>query len=446
MTLKNRVEQANGDVVLLEQFYRQAVQDGKENAFKEAISQCLKEHPEDKILTAWACRLDIQPLEIPAIQVDKIASSGNTHQWLVAIVISVILGALFIAFAGDKPAIPIPEAANPLFWIGWSPLTALAILLYLALVDTRKERTRLYTISTLVIILITLFAAWASWGKIDDTANLIAIHLPFIVWATIGGSVAFANPDTFRQYFSFLVKSVETIVAAGIYIIAGVIFYGLTSGIFFVLGISFSEAINRTVLALGIGVIPVLALASVYDPSVSPMNQKRTTGLARILKILTRLLLSPALGVLAIYVFWFIPSYFWRPFEEREVLIIYNATIMAIIALLVIVIPGLEEKFSSKLNSALRYATLSTGLLTFVLNAYALAAIISRTYRGGLTPNRHAVLGWNIVTLVILVVSTIKLWISKSDEWEEVFQRSIGQFIILPIIWSLWIILALPHF
>ncbi|HDP69658.1 MAG TPA: hypothetical protein ENN38_02480 [Actinobacteria bacterium] len=49
MTLKNRVEQANKDAALIEQLYRQAVQDGEENAFKEAIGQCLKEHSENEL-------------------------------------------------------------------------------------------------------------------------------------------------------------------------------------------------------------------------------------------------------------------------------------------------------------------------------------------------------------------------------------------------------------
>ncbi len=446
MTLKNQVEQAKGNAALLEQLYRRAVQDRKENVFREAIDRCLKKHPEDELFSAWAYRLDIHPLEIPAIQTGEIARRGDTWHWLTAIIISIILGTLFIAFAGDQPPIPVPKVANPLFWIGWGPLTASAILLYLALTDTREERKRLYAISTSVIVLVTLFAAWVSWGKTDDIANLIAIHLPFVSWAAIGGSVAFANPGIARQYFSFLVRSVETIVAAGVYLIAGVIFYGLTFGLFSLLGISFSAAFNRTVFALGIGVIPVLALASAYDPSVPPMNQRWTTGLARILKILTRLLLPLALGVLAIYVFWFIPSYFWSPFKEREVLIVYNATLITIIAMLIVAVPGLEEKFSSKLYSALRYAIVSTGLLTFLLNAYALAAIISRTYRGGLTPNRHAVLGWNVVTLAILAVAVIRLWIPKSDKWEEDFQYSIGQFFMLPIIWSLWVTLALSFF
>ena len=50
-------------------------------------------------------------------------------------------------------------------------------------------------------------------------------------------------------------------------------------------------------------------------------------------------------------------------------------------------------------NQVLRYALLSLAALTLVLNLYALAAIAYRTLELGLTPNRHAVLGWNIVTL-----------------------------------------------
>ena len=92
--------------------------------------------------------------------------------------------------------------------------------------------------------------------------------------------------------------------------VTGALFLGLTFGIFAVLGIQLPQDGLRRVAAWGIGAIPILALASVYDPTTAPVAQSWATGLARILRILSRLLLPLALGVLAVYVFWFIPAYF----------------------------------------------------------------------------------------------------------------------------------------
>lgn len=442
MTFKSRVEQARGDVAALEGLYRQAVAAGEEIAFKKAIAQCAAECPEDVLLSAWAYRLDLEPVQITEGTQETVAR--QSQQWWTAVGVSIVLGLLYIVFAGDKPPMPIPSQSNPPFWIGWGPMTALAILFYLAVTDSRKNRIRWYGSSALIIILVALLTAWIGWGRKDAVANLLALHLPFIAWALVGGSVTFGYSYATRQFFGFLLKSMETVLTAGIYLIAGVVFAGLTYGIFAALGIHFSESFLRTVAAWGMGAIPVLALTSVYDASSSPAEQNRMTGLARILRILTRIFLPLALGVLTIYVFWFIPAYFWRPFREREVLIIYNATIIAVIALLACAVPGAEEKRSSKYDLILRYAVLLTGVLTILLNAYALAAIISRTLTGGLTPNRHAVLGWNVVTLLMLGIVAVRVWRSKLDNWADVFRDSMARVMVLAIAWAAWVLFGLP--
>lgn len=127
-------------------------------------------------------------------------------------------------------------------------------------------------------------------------------------------------------------------------------------------------------------------------------------------------------------------------------MIVYNATIIAVIALLVCAVPGSEEKRSSKYDSALRYAVLATGVLTILLNGYALAAIISRMLAAGLTPNRHAVLGWNIVTLAMLAFVVTKFWQGKADKWADVFRESMPRVMALAIVWALWVLFGLPHF
>ncbi len=423
---------------------RQALTAGEESAFKEAIAQCVKEDPEDILSSAWAYRLDIQSAEAEVeVQVSK--QDENRHWWT-AVVGSVTLGILYALFAGDKPPVPVPGEANPLFWIGWAPLTALGVLFYLAIVDRANERIRWYGGAAIVVIFVGVVTAFIAWDRTDHTTILIALHLPFIVWAVVGGSVVLGCADAARQFYAYLVKSVETILTAGVYLVAGIIFGGLTFGIFAVLGIQLSEDHAQTVAAWGIGAIPVLALASVYQPASTPIQQNWETGLARILRILTRLMLPLALGVLAVYVCWFIPVYFERPFEEREVLIVYNATIMAIIALLASTVTESDEQRTPKQDLVLRYAVLAMGVLTILLNVYALAAIVSRTVEFGLTPNRHAVLGWNIVTLLMLAVIVTRLWQAKSEVWIYVFRESMARVMVPAIGWAVWVLWGLPHF
>ncbi|MDZ7319682.1 MAG: DUF4173 domain-containing protein, partial [candidate division KSB1 bacterium] len=151
-----------------------------------------------------------------------------------------------------------------------------------------------------------------------------------------------------------------------------------------------------------------------------------------------------AIAVLAIYVFWFIPAYFWRPFQEREVLIVYNATILAILVLLTIVVSAPMDERSPRQNIILRYGLLALVGLSLLLNIYALAAILSRTFQFGLTPNRYAVLGWNLVTLLMLTVIGIRQWRGRSQQWIFIIRESIARVSVLAILWAVWVLIGLP--
>ena len=446
MLLLHQVEQAKEDAATLEKLYRQAASIGDEVSFREAISQSVRTHPDNLLFQAWACRLDLDPSLALTESEDRAREKRGSRHWWIALMGSAILGAIYVFLVGERIPIPVPGEATDLFWLGYAPVTAVAILIYLALDGRATKRWQWYAGAILAAALLGGAIAWMAWGRRDDVAGLTAIHLPFIAWAAVGLGVSLGYRNSAKQFYGFLVKSAETILTAGIYMTAGMTLIGLSIGIFAALGVAIPDDVMRIVSSAGLGLLPILALASLYDSSRAPTDQSWTSGLARLLKILTRLILAPALLVLAIYVFWFVPMHFWQPFSERDVLIIYNATIMAIIATLACTVPDPSEQISAKASRMLRYAILAAGSLTFLLNIYALAAVASRTIGGGLTPNRHAVLGWNVVTLLMLGFMTVTLWKDKSATWPDAFRQSVARSMLPAIAWTLWVLFGLPRF
>jgi len=372
------------------------------------------------------------------------ALDGLYRHWGAALAISVGCGALLALFVGGKAPVPIPGVSEPLFWIGWGPLAAIGIVAFLAVAAPDSNRIRWHGGAVAVAVIAGLSSALVAWGRTDHVAILIAMHLPFVAWAAVAASVSLGRSDRAGNFYAFIVQSMEVMVTGGIYLGAGGIFGALTVGIFSVLGVEPPESVLRHVAAFGIGVIPVLAVASVYDPTSAPAQQ-RPTGLARILRIMTWLMLPVALGVLALYVFWFIPAYFWRAFEDREVLIVYNATIIAILTLLAAAVSSGGGHRRRQGERVLRYAVLSLGTLTLLLNAYALAAIVSRIVQyGGLTPNRHAVLGWNTVTLLMFAFLLVRSWSVAPDEWLPEIRIALARAMVLAVGWAAWVVLGLP--
>jgi len=225
----------------------------------------------------------------------------------------------------------------------------------------------------------------------------------------------------------------KILVTGGLYFGAWMVFVGLTCGIFAALGFKPSPETIQAAAAWGIGAVPLLALASASDPARPPTSQRWDTGLARLLRILTWIFL--ALAVLAVYVCWFVPAYFWWPFEEQEVLIVYNATVMAIIALMTAALADPGEQRSPTQDTALRWQFLALGCLSSLINLCALAAIVSRTLDYGLTPNRHEVLRWNLVTLVNLGLALVCQWRARRGDWATA---------LLAALWALWVLMGLP--
>lgn len=436
MTLKDDIDALRRDPADLERLYRSMQAEGNETAFRDALQQVINEHPGDVLLEAWIHRLDL-PLA-------RKEDGGHERHWWTIIGVSVLLGIGSALLARGKPPVPVPGEGDVLFWVGWGPLVAVGLLAYLAWTERAKERLTKYAVAAAAVILVSLYIGFTIGARTDDTARLGAIHLPFISWAVVGAALCTGYPNPARQSFAYLVKSVEVVLTGGIFFGTGLIFVGLTYGIFAVLGIELPEKDLQVVAAWGVGAIPLLALGSVYDVTSSPSAQDWQAGLTRTLRILARLLLPLALGVLLVYVLWFIPVYFRKPFEEREVLIVYNATILAIMVLLTVVVSGPDDARSAERRSPFRYAVLGLGMLTLILNVYALAAVASRTLESGLTPNRFAVIGWNFTTLLIIALVGIRLWKARWKPWMPVFRESIGLLAPLAAVWTVVLLFALP--
>ena len=442
MTPKDRIESLRSDPRGLERLHRESLEAGDEAAFTEAIRMCAEEHPEDALLSAWTYRLDLRS---PYSTSETGPVGDETHQlrrlWI-AVAVSIPMGVLFALIAGGMPPVPIPGESARWFWIGWGPLTALGILLYLAL--NQRSRAFNFGAAAAVALLLAAFAGLVTGSRTDDVAFLTTLHLPFCAWSAVGIALCLGHPDPARQGYAYLVKSAETLLTGLIYLAAGGVFIALTFGIFAVLGIELPERGVLTAAAWIIGAVPVLGLASVYDASTSPASQDWTPGLTRTLRLLTRLLLPLALVVLVVYVLWFIPAYFMRAFEEREVLFVYNATILAILVLLTIVVSGPGDERGTRQDRLLRYGVLLLGGLTLILNVYALAAIVARTLEGGMTPNRVAVLGWNGTTLLMMTIVGFQIWRRRAEPWREVFRTWTSRAALLAAAWSLWVVIVLP--
>ncbi|MFO7172643.1 MAG: hypothetical protein DIU70_006720 [Bacillota bacterium] len=438
------VRGAAQDAAELEQIYRQAVATGEERAFREAVATVLQSGQRTPVLLAWGYRLDLLPLPASGEMAPGRSAGGPSdpsRSWGPALAVSLGLGLLWTLLAGDQPPVPFPDAARPLFWLGWAPATGFAILAYLALAGNPGVRERRWLLAAGTLVALAALAGGLARARTDDVAFLTAAHLPLAVVLALGVAVTGPADRPGAQWFPLLLKYAEVLLTAGVFAMASGFLGALTMGIFAVLGIQIPDATVERAAAFVLGTLPVLAVASVYNPRAVPTGQDLTQGPLRLLRLFARLALPAVAGVLVLYLFWFLPHHFWRGFQDRSLLLVYNLTVVTLLGLMALAVPTRDEAGTSPW---LRRVLILTAFLTFLLNAYALAANLSRVWHFGLTPNRHAVAGWNGVTLALLAAILLGQVRATDRDWTERFAAALVRFLPLLAGWVGWVLVASP--
>jgi hypothetical protein len=129
------------------------------------------------------------------------------------------------------------------------------------------------------------------------------------------------------------------------------------------------------------------------------------------------------------------------PFSDREFLIIFNALLLVVWAITVFSVTGRGEEVSRLLD----LTNLSLVFVTLVIDAIALSAIAYRIIEFGITPNRMAVSGANLLIFVHLVwifYEYVKELRGRSSL--EVIKQTIARFLPVYTAWSLFVVVLLP--
>jgi hypothetical protein len=276
----------------------------------------------------------------------------------------------------------------------------------------------------------------------EQYLTLMTMHLPLLAWAGVGAFLIAEHRDPANR-FTFLIKSLEVFIMGGLFVIAGGLFTAITIGLFAALDVEFPDVVQRLFFAGGGGLIPVVATAVIYNPTVPPTEQAFDEGLSKLVGLLMRILLPLTLLVLLVYLA-FIPFNFREPFENREVLIIYNGMLFAVVALLVGATPVSLGDISPRLARWLRLGIGAVAALALIVSLYALAAILYRTAIDRLTPNRLTIIGWNVINIGLLFLLLLYQARVKAGQWLQALFRAYSAGTVAYVVWTLAMILALP--
>lgn len=266
----------------------------------------------------------------------------------------------------------------------------------------------------------------------SDTLALACIHLPFILWAIASYTFGSGKLNDLPKRLEFLRFNGDFAVMTTILLIAGAILSGITLGLFHFINFDIEEFYFQYVAIWGLAAIPVM---STFLVRTNPQL------VSKVSPIIARIFTPLVLVMLVIYLFAIVGSG-KNPFTDRDFLIIFNVLLIGVMAIILFSISENVKNTSNKLGN---YLLLSLSIVTIIVNCIALSAILYRMSEWGLTPNRLAVLGGNILILINLVMVTYKLFISvKSKAEMESVGLTISRYLPVYVIWAVVVTFLFP--
>jgi hypothetical protein len=442
MTYSDTIKTLSEDPEQLERLYHEAAEAGQTSAFRQAIDEHYATAPDNLLLAGWHYRLRYAADQVKRFIVE----------WRWALPLAFLNGFLFWWLTDEKRfMIQIgggpsrPQEFLPVLFIWGAPLAALFILIYFTLASKKRWQltAAIAAIPLLAAAYVSVIFPQAGIRPFQEQyLNLTLIHLPLLAWALVGGFFLIRHGDTGSR-LRFLVKSVEVILVGGVF--AGVLFAfaGITIALFDALNVAFSTVLLRLIFGGGLGVIIVLTPTIIYDPSLPPAEQTLSPGLARLVSAVMQVLLPVTVLVLTIYIA-FIPANFRAPFDDRNVLITYNVMLFAVVGLLAGTTALRPNDIAPGRDRWLRRLLIAVAVLTLLVSLYALSAILFRTANDGLTPNRLAFVGWNVINVGLLALILLQQWRARADRWLAGMYRAFRVGTTAYAAWTVVVILAIP--
>lgn len=269
-------------------------------------------------------------------------------------------------------------------------------------------------------------------NKNSDTLLLSQIHLPLFIWSLVGISFIGNEFNSIKNRIHFLRLNGDIIVLGILLGIASMLLSGITIALFGLIGFNIETFFVDYIIKWILVSIPLL---SVYIVQNNPKLVNKISPL--IAKIFSPILLL----TLLVYLIAIISSN-KSPYNDREFLIIFNGLILAV---MVVIAFSLSENARANKQLWEILVLFALSIVTIIINIIAVSAILFRIGSLGITPNRIAVMGGNILMLLHLIIISYNLFLSYKNQGQmEKIEKAIVGYLPVYIVWTIFVIFIFP--
>lgn len=297
-----------------------------------------------------------------------------------------------------------------------------------------KQKTALrISVSQLVVILASVcYINLLPDHPQSDTLILACIHLPVFLWTVLGYSFVGGKLSDNQKKIDFLRFNGDFAVMTAILVLSGILFTGITFGLFEMIGLHIQEFYAQHILAWGLATIPVL---STFLVQTNPQLVNKISPL--IARIFTPIVF------VTLFVFLCTIIYTGKNvYHDRNFLLMFNGLLIAVMAIILFSVSEATKNTGNRINL---FFLFGLSLLSIVVNSIALSAIAFRLTEFGISPNRLAVSGANLLIFINLLGVTYQLLRALQNKADvQKVENVIARFLPLYGIWAALITFLLP--
>ena len=305
-------------------------------------------------------------------------------------------------------------------------------LTFYAIWINRHFNQKRLVITILIFIVSIVYINLLPSVRHSASINLAYIHLPLLMWCTYGLVFIDFNLKDKSKRIEYIRHNGDLAILGAIILIAGGALTGITIGLFQAIGINIEKFYLNNIVLIGLVSAPVVTAYLIKNYDI--LTNKIAPIVASIF--------SPL--VLVTLVIYLIALAFSAkdPFNDRNFLLIFNVMLIGVMGIIVFSITETSISRKQKFNKMVLFIL---SIITLIINLIALSAIFYRLSEYGLTPNRLAILGSNILifgNLILIMIDLFKINFKKS-ELEKV-EMTISKCLPVYLLWILIVVFGFP--
>lgn len=319
-----------------------------------------------------------------------------------------------------------------MFYAKNAGLIAFAALIAYNLRVRKKTDKKWLIVLIGIFVLSALFINLLPADSKDQSVVLVCIHLPLLLWCIYGIAYTGFDVRDNGKRVSFIRHNGDMAILGALIVLSGMLIAGLSIGLFSAIDIEIQKFVMDYVAICGIVAAPAITEFILH-------HYPRLTE--KIAPIIASLFSPIVLITLIIYLIAVIFSG-KDPYTDRDFLILFNLMLLVVMALIVF---SVSESSEGRRRKVSEVVLLALSAVTLVVDVVALSAIFYRLSEYGITPNRIAVLGSNLLILGNLILITVDLFrvTFRNASFERV-NVTTARYLPVYMIWTIIVVFGFP--